>query len=1111
MARTSNCEQRRPKRIHVRCAEAAPFRGRLVSTWSTRTRTTGAILVGAALAGLACSEGARPESMLIRADALRRQQTTSSNQQAVDAYTQVVSAWRATRPADAARAAQGLAHSYQQMGLLAQSSEALQDGLALAQRAGDRLLEARVRSDLGYTLAWVGDQRIALQEAERHCQESLALARQQHAAREEAMAHACLGEVIYMQGTDLERALERQREAERLWQSVGDRSGIAQAAYAQGYLYSDLRRFDRADEALRRSQAIWDAVGDRRSQAMAQVAWARLLERRGDLQEALVAYQRAEAVLRVIGDVVWLASCLAGQAYVYQHLADTPRALDYYQRALSVAEPSGLRAFAWEMLVALGQVYLTSRDEAESLARFKEAQTLATALANPRLQAWALVYEGGAHLAGRNADVAMASFRQALAVLPGPEDRTLEAQAWAGIAAAEELLGRHASALESATRAVTASRAGGDRFRAAQSLAALGRLAAQVGETARAKDMLTQARAELHALFGSEHPSVADASVGLADVDLQMGRRSAALAQALEAEATSLNHLMLTIRHLPERQALNFAARRPRGMDVALAAIDRTTDVSRVYDRVILARGVILDELATRRRRTVEQTDGQGLEGQAALARQRFANQLVRSHEGIVSSEELRLAQRDMEEAELAAASRNAARGDPIGPRPGLSGVRAALPPGAALVSFVQFARPARRTPADSERGASTPVLAAFVVRSTDAPAVFVPLGAVAAIDRLVEDWRRELTTPVSTRRSRIAIPDLALRTTGERLRVAVWDPVRPYLRGVSRVFIVPDGALSLVPFASLPIGSTNFVLDDAPPIHYLTAERDMVDWPALAPTSRGLLALGGPSFDRISDAQEPLPRGAAAEQTGVRGAGACGSIRNPQFGQLEGTVQEVQDVVRLWPAERGEARTLVGPLASESTLKLEGSRFRVLHLATHGFFLDGACLPEPSAATQTRGVGGLAAASPLQHPLRLSGLALAGANRRAQAKPDEDDGILTAEEVATLNLQGFEWAVLSACDTGVGEIKAGEGVFGLRRAFQVAGARTVIMSLWSVEDQATRAWMRALYEGRFQRNLSTADAVHQASLTVLRDRRARGLSTHPFYWAAFVAAGDWR
>jgi CHAT domain-containing protein len=143
-------------------------------------------------------------------------------------------------------------------------------------------------------------------------------------------------------------------------------------------------------------------------------------------------------------------------------------------------------------------------------------------------------------------------------------------------------------------------------------------------------------------------------------------------------------------------------------------------------------------------------------------------------------------------------------------------------------------------------------------------------------------------------------------------------------------------------------------------------------------------------------------------------------------------------------------------------------------------------------------------------NPLLVAGLAFAGANLRATART-QDDGILTAEEVAGLNLQGTEWAVLSACDTGLGEIRAGEGVFGLRRAFQIAGARTVIMSLWSVEDQSTRSWMRALYEARFQRHLSTADAVHDANLRMLRSRRASGLSTHPFYWAAFVAAGSWK
>ena len=146
-----------------------------------------------------------------------------------------------------------------------------------------------------------------------------------------------------------------------------------------------------------------------------------------------------------------------------------------------------------------------------------------------------------------------------------------------------------------------------------------------------------------------------------------------------------------------------------------------------------------------------------------------------------------------------------------------------------------------------------------------------------------------------------------------------------------------------------------------------------------------------------------------------------------------------------------------------------------------------------------------------MDSPLRLAGLALAGANQRATASGTADDGILTAEEIGLLDLDGVEWAVLSACDSGAGTVAIGEGVLGLRRAFLIAGARSVIMSLWGVDDAAGREWMGALYEARLGRGLSTADAVREASLQMLQQRRARGLTTHPFYWAAFVAAGDWR
>jgi CHAT domain-containing protein len=98
------------------------------------------------------------------------------------------------------------------------------------------------------------------------------------------------------------------------------------------------------------------------------------------------------------------------------------------------------------------------------------------------------------------------------------------------------------------------------------------------------------------------------------------------------------------------------------------------------------------------------------------------------------------------------------------------------------------------------------------------------------------------------------------------------------------------------------------------------------------------------------------------------------------------------------------------------------------------------------------------------------------------QSRGPEEDGILTAEEVAGIDLEGVEWAVLSACDTGIGEMRAGEGVLGLRRAFQIAGVHTVIMSLWAVDDDSAHQWMLALYDARVRRRLSTVDAVREAS-----------------------------
>jgi CHAT domain-containing protein len=182
-----------------------------------------------------------------------------------------------------------------------------------------------------------------------------------------------------------------------------------------------------------------------------------------------------------------------------------------------------------------------------------------------------------------------------------------------------------------------------------------------------------------------------------------------------------------------------------------------------------------------------------------------------------------------------------------------------------------------------------------------------------------------------------------------------------------------------------------------------------------------------------------------------------------------------------------------------------------VLHLATHGFAL--AAARDPASMPGRRAVGGVLQAGEATGPRSalpvLPGLALAGANR-VEGRA-EGDGFLTAEEVTALDLRDCEWAVLSACETGHHDASAAEAVQGLQRAFRRAGARTVVMSLWAVDDAATQEGMRALYAARFGAGLSTDVALRTACRQVLAARRARGLDTHPFHWAGFVAAGDWR
>jgi len=235
--------------------------------------------------------------------------------------------------------------------------------------------------------------------------------------------------------------------------------------------------------------------------------------------------------------------------------------------------------------------------------------------------------------------------------------------------------------------------------------------------------------------------------------------------------------------------------------------------------------------------------------------------------------------------------------------------------------------------------------------------------------------------------------------------------------------------------------------------------------------------------------------------------------LKKVYWNPLPGTREEAEQISKLFG--KGKVQMYVGNQAMEEVFKGLQSP-RICHIATHGFFLEDV---DRSAWYETKDrfrvsslEEGLSQALPeqLENPLLRSGLALAGANRlgEQQLPEDADDGILTAFEISGMNFWGTDLVVLSACETGVGEVRRGEGVFGLRRAFQLAGARTVIMSLWEVPDVETMELMVDFYQ-RLQAGEGKARALRNAQLAMIKQLRARHGAAHPYFWSAFVCVGE--
>jgi CHAT domain-containing protein/tetratricopeptide (TPR) repeat protein len=412
-----------------------------------------------------------------------------------------------------------------------------------------------------------------------------------------------------------------------------------------------------------------------------------------------------------------------------------------------------------------------------------------------------------------------------------------------------------------------------------------------------------------------------------------------------------------------------------------------------------------------------------------------------------------------------------------------IAAVKEKIPLGISLVEFALYL-PLDPTAKAGEPDYGKPRYVAYVL-TREGDAQWAELGEARMINKAIAEWRTALRNPNTSDKGR----GPKITGSGEVKQLArevdrlVMQPVRKLIGNSRHLLISPDGALNLIPFAAL-VDEKNRYLIESLQVTYLTTARDLIRLAARSPERESVLLVGNPAFNDDSSA---LPAGPAENRR-------SSDYRSLSYASLPGAEEEVALVQKTLPG----ARSLIGKQATEAALK-QVSGPRILHIATHGFFLE-----DQNREAQRYEFARVDEIKPLniENPMLRSGLALAGANLKSSG---QEDGLLTALEVAGLDLYGTKLVTLSACDTGIGEVKTSDGVYGLRRALVLAGSETQMMSLWPVSDRGTRDLMIEYYKA-LQAGEGRSAALRNVQLRMIASRDR----LHPYYWASFMLSGEW-
>ncbi len=766
-------------------------------------------------------------------------------------------------------------------------------------------------------------------------------------------------------------------------------------------------------------------------------------------------------------------------------------------------------SYVVNMLTRLGVICMNQSRTGAAQEFYERALSLITAVSTSDIKVAIALHHNLAYLYAIQKKYAEAEnmWLSLVAFLENTDDTTSEnlAAAFVNLAELCDELGRYGRAEAYLQKALTQNERlhGLNSYPSAMTLTSLGNSLMEQGKLREAADAYQRSLTIKRETVGSTDRSVANTLIMYSQVERELGNIKNALGLALESFTIRRHNFVTNYWVLPEGDAINYSTVMRASASAFFAAFAQRSDwddstVHEAADIILATKGQVTDCMFDRQQSVTSSEDPELRElldryGSTAQT----ISQLYLRGPGAGDPAQYRN-QRDSltrirSDLEIQIALRN---GDFMMERGSYDirwmKIRSLLPANSALIEYVEFEF------GNLSDSAAVGHYFVLVMRPDSEPAV-KHLGPAAQIDSMVAEYRRLYDTlsqvwPMYT-------DDQAehSRTLHGRLYQCLVAPVEDYLAEVELVLQAPDGSLNLIAFGGLQDPSGLYLIEKYP-LHYLAAGRDLIRLGHRPLYGRGLLAFGGIDFGTLETDQRGETSDASAT---VAEDEHSGFVFRGGLTPLPYTKREVVRVAKLWEEFQKEpSQVVTGADAGEERFKREAPGKRVIHCATHGFFGGG--------TSQESEQGSGSPDSHADNPLVRSGLFFAGVNSRLMEAGDEfaEDGFLTALEVANLNLKGVEWVVLSACGSGLGEVQTGEGVYGLRRAFMMAGARTVISSLWSVPDKQTQSIMEQLYSGK-ETNLALA--MQRMALTEIEKLRARGLPEHPFAWSAFIAVGDWR